>query len=64
MQVRFDLAESDKPEVERMTAATANVFGPVAANLVDGDEVAEQHARQRVPDHPDRSLCFDEGVPA
>ena len=47
-----------------MTAPTANVFGPVAANLVDCDEVAEQDAGQRVPDHYQRSLCFDKGVPA
>ena len=45
------LAEGGKPEVERMTATTTQVFGPVAANLVADDEVAEQHARQWVPDH-------------
>jgi len=46
-----------------MTAPTANVFGPLAANLAGEDEVAEQHARERVPDRGEVSLCFDEGVP-
>ena len=63
MQIRFG-CPSIKPEVERMTAATANVFGPGSATLVGGDEVAEQYARQWVPDHLQESFCFDERVPA
>ena len=47
-----------------MAAAAADVLGPPATNPADGDEVAEQHARRRVPDHREPGLRFDEGVPA
>jgi hypothetical protein len=52
----FLTAEGGKLEVERMTTATAKVFSPIAANLVSDDEVAQQHARQWVPNHCEGGL--------
>jgi hypothetical protein len=54
--VRFLTAKGGKPEVERMTTATAKVFSPIAANLVADDEVAQQHAPERVPDQREGGL--------
>jgi hypothetical protein len=62
--VRFLQAKGGKPEVERMTAATAKVFSPIGARLVEAYEMAHQHARQRVPDNRECLLRFDEGVAA
>ena len=47
----FVLAEGGEPEVERMTAATAKVFGPFVPNFIANDLVAKKHARQRMPDY-------------
>src|SRR5688572_3559554 len=62
--MRFVQAESGKPEGKGMTAPTAKVFGPLAANFIADDEVAQQHARQWVPDHLQGGLRFNEGMPA
>jgi len=56
--------EPGKLEAEWMATTTANVFGPFAPNLVEPDEVAHHHARQRMPDKGNPTLCFDEGVSA
>jgi hypothetical protein len=64
LQIRFQLTASGEPEAEGVTATNADVFGPLASNLVDGEEVAKHHAGQRVPDHGERSLCLDERVTA
>jgi hypothetical protein len=45
-----------------MSAANANVFGPLASNLVELDEVAEHDTRRRMSDHRERSLFLDERV--
>ena len=63
LQIRFQLTARGEPEAEGMTAAKTNVFGPLSPNLVEGDEVAQYNAAQRVPDHVERSLCLDERVP-
>ena len=61
--ISFESAQMGQPEVKRMTATTTNIFGPLDANLVESDQVAEQHARERVPDHREPPLCLDERVP-
>ncbi|HKO98683.1 MAG TPA: hypothetical protein VJU86_16915 [Pyrinomonadaceae bacterium] len=62
LRIRFREVASGKPEAEGMTATKADVFGPVISNLVDCEEVAKQHARQRMPDQGEASLFFDERV--
>ncbi|MFN2498067.1 MAG: hypothetical protein ABR557_03165 [Pyrinomonadaceae bacterium] len=58
------MAACSEPEAEWMAAAKADVFGPLASNLVDRDEVTKHHAGQRVPDHGERSLCLEKRVTA
>jgi hypothetical protein len=60
----FELAASGEPEAEWMAAAKADVFGPLASNLVDRDKVAKHYAGQRVPDHGEPSLCLEKRVTA
>jgi hypothetical protein len=56
----FELTVPGEPEAEGMTATDAEVFGPLASNLVDREEVAKQYAGQRVPDQVERFFRLDE----
>src|SRR5258705_7601861 len=58
----FELTVRGEPKAEGMTATDADVFGPLASNLVDREEVAKHYAGHRVPDHSERFLGLDEGV--
>jgi hypothetical protein len=58
----FELTVRGEPEAEGMTATDADVFGPLASNLVDREEVAKHYAGQRVPDHGEGFFCLDERV--
>jgi hypothetical protein len=64
LQIRFELTASGVPEAEGMTATKADVFGPLASNPVDGEEVAKHYAGQWVPDHRERSLWLEKRVTA
>jgi len=58
----FDLTVGGEPEAEGMTATDADVFGPLASNLVDRKEVAKHYAGRWVPDQGERFLRFDKRV--
>jgi len=58
----FELTVGGELEAEGMTATDADVFGPLASNLVDRKEVAKRYAGQRVPDQGERFFCLDERV--
>ena len=51
-------------EAEGMTTTLANKLGPFTASLVNCDEVSNHDASQRVTNHFELSLRFDEWVPA
>ena len=65
LQVRFvfELVVG-KPEIEGMTAAKANVFGPTTTGVVNRDVVTKQHTSHGMPDYLESWLCFNERVPA
>jgi len=67
LQVRFEIGFElfgGESEAERMTAAQANVFGPLTAGVVNRDVMTKHHAAEGMSDHFECWLCFKERVSA
>ena len=47
-----------------MAAAKTDVFSPFTSNLVEGNNVSERHAAERMPDYREAFLCLEKRVTA